>query len=359
MTRGRRLTCALAGASVLTSAALTCAALSGCAGSAAAPAPAPPQRVAVSPYVDMTLDDVPDLVQAARRGARTLNLGFVTAADGACRPAWGGTAPYDDPEITGRIRGLREAGGEARVSFGGESGEELALACRTPSDLAAAYAQVIDALGVSLVDLDVEGPALGDGDAVHRRNLALRLLQDGRRRSGQPIRLSYTLPAEEGGLSPTAQALLRDARGSGVEVDVVNAMTMDMSVGAATDTGTDVDKGGRAADLAGATSAAAEGTERFVRSLWPERAAGGAAWGLVAVTLMIGRNDLPSEVLHLQDARSVAAFARRRGLAWLAFWSLNRDRPCAAGEAPDSGGAASPACSGVQQRPGDFLAAFT
>ena len=130
---------------------------------------------------------------------------------------------------------------------------------------------------------------------------------------------------------------------------------------AGTDPGTDpgTDKGGRAADLTAATVAAAEGTERFVRSLWPQRALVGGAWGLVAVTLMIGRNDLPSQVLHVQDAQRLAAFARRRGLAWLAFWSLNRDRPCARGDAAGSDGGANPACSGVEQQPGDFLAAFT
>ena len=203
---------------------------------------------------------------------------------------------------------------------------------------------MVDALAVRQVDLDVERSGLRDREAVHRRNLAVRLLEQAAARAGRPLRLSYTLPADEGGLSGDAQDLLRDAARTGVEVEVVNVMTMDA--------------GTEAPDLARVSAPAAEGTEAFVRGLWPGRASGGSAWGMIAVTPMIGRNDLPSEVFGLDDAARLVAFARAHGLAWLSFWSLNRDRPCVAGTGASGAGGASPACSGVGQRPGDFTAAF-
>jgi hypothetical protein len=293
----------------------------------------------VAPYVDVTLDAVPDLAALPGQGVRVVNLGFVTAAAG-CRPAWGGTLPHDAPAVLRAVRGLRKAGGDVRVSFGGERSQELALACPTPQSLAAAYTLVIEALHASLVDLDVEGAALADRDAVHRRNVAVRLLEAAARRSGRPLRVSYTLPAEGAGLSADAQALLQDARDAGVELDAVDAMTMNLGVGSG--------------DLATAATTVAAGTEAVVRRLWPGPA-GGGAWNRVAVTPMIGRNDLPSEVFGLADATRLAAFARRHGLAWISFWSLNRDRACAPGTRAD---AASPSCSGVEQQPGAFTAAF-
>lgn len=306
---------------------------------------APTAPVEVAPYVDVTLDEVPDLAQAVRRGVRTVNLGFVTAADGECRPAWGGTVPGADPEVTRRVGEVRAAGGDVRIAFGGESGTELAVACRTPSDLARAYQEVVDALAVARVDLDVESGGLHEREAVHRRNLAVRLLEQAAARAGRPLHLSYTLPADEDGLTADAQDLLRDAARTGVEVDVVNVMTMD--------TGT------QAPDLAGVSAHAAEGAEAFVRGLWPGRASGGSAWRMIAVTPMIGRNDLPAEVFGLDDAERLAAFARAHGLAWLSFWSLNRDQACVAGTGDSGAGRASPTCSGIGQRPGDFTSAFS
>lgn len=294
--------------------------------------------MAVAPYVDITLHTVPDLGRLPARGIDVVNLAFVTAQGQACRPAWGGVLRYDDPEVLARVRRLRAAGGDARVSFGGQSAHELALTCPTPEPLAAAYGQVVDALRVTLIDLDVEGRTLTDAAAVHRRNLAVRLLQTAAQQRGRPLRISYTLPADSDGLTNPARALLRDARDTGVHVDVVNAMTMDM---------------GTQEDLATASISSAEGVERFLRGL--EGAGNAEAWGRIALTPMIGRNDVPDEVFRLQDAARLADFARRHGLAWISFWSLNRDQACGAGTPPTT---ASPGCSGVLQQPGEYTSTF-
>jgi predicted peroxiredoxin len=283
---------------------------------------------------------VPDVVPLVRDGITTVNLGFVTASGGACRPAWGGIRPVDDADVVGLIRRFRAAGGDVRVSFGGADGVELASACPTPEALAAAYAQVVDALGVRLLDLDVEGAALADAAAVARRDDALHRVQADAESRGRPLRVSYTLPADPTGLTPPAQALLRDARQRGVRVDAVDVLAMDY--------------GGGTTDLVGATTGAVAGASSFAASL-------GGPPIPVAATVMIGVNDVPGEVLRPEDARRVADLARSRRLAWLGFWSLGRDRPCppSGGATPAGGHRASPTCSGVPQPPGAFLAALS
>jgi hypothetical protein len=45
-----------------------------------------------------------------------------------------------------------------RISFGGESGSELAVTCTSVSQLQAAYQQVISAYDVNKIDFDIECP---------------------------------------------------------------------------------------------------------------------------------------------------------------------------------------------------------
>jgi hypothetical protein len=302
-------------------------------GAPGGPQSSSPSRVA--PYVDITLGAVPDLTPAAG-GITTFNLAFVTAASRACQPSWGGRRRYDDAGITARVRTLRDRGGDVRVSFGGARSEELAQACVSVPSLVNAYQKVIDAYQLTLVDFDVEGAGLDDRDAVRRRNLAVSQLQQTARRRGASLRVSYTLPARADGLTPPAQELLREARTAGVEPDAVNVMTMNIGSGSA--------------DMAARSMAIAEAAEAFVRSLWTG-GRDGSAWSMIAVTPMIGVNDSRGEVFRPGDATRLVAFARQHRLAWLSYWSLNRDRPCPPGIPAVT---ASPSCSGIDQKAGEF-----
>ncbi|MBE9499004.1 hypothetical protein IHE61_12660 [Streptomyces sp. GKU 257-1] len=60
------------------------------------------------------------------------------------------------------------------------------------------------------------------------------------------------------------------------------------------------------------------------------------------------------ELVTVADFRAIARYARERRLARLAFWSVNRDRPC--GRLPYP---AADRCSGVAQRPWEFTRALT
>jgi hypothetical protein len=296
-----------------------------------APTASAAQPPAVAPWVDVTARPIPDLAAVARQGVRTVNLGFVTAVGGTCRPSWGGTTAVDDPAVSRLIAALRDAGGDVRVSFGGAAGVELARVCPTPEALAAAYAQVVDALGVRLVDLDVEGAALEDAPSVRRRNEALRRLAE---RRGRTLEISFTLPTESTGLTPPAQALIQGAHDAGLHPAVVDVLAMNYADGPP--------------DVVAAGVRAVDAARTFVASVWDD------AMPRVAATVMIGVNDLGAQVLRASDARRFAVAARQRSVAWLAYWSLGRDRPC-----PDGRALLSPSCSGTKEPAGAFLDALS
>ena len=308
-----------------------------------APASAPASTSAPDPaagrvaaYVDVTLPGVADLPDPAPRLA--LVLSFVTAGPDGCTPAWGGRLPLDDPAVLALAGRWRAAGHELRVALGGQRGTELARSCRDAGRLVAAYRRVVDVLAPAALDLDVEGPALGDRTSVHRRNLALREVQADADRRGQAVHVTFTLPADASGLTAAGRALIRDAHETGVVLDGVNAMTM--NYGSVPD------------DAAGRAMTVAASVHGVLRELQPG-ADPAALWRRVWVTPMIGRNDVAPEVFTTADADRLAALARAQGLGGVAFWSLARDRPCTAG----TGDVAS-ICSGVDAPPGAFATAL-
>jgi chitinase len=303
---------------------------------ASGPAPSGGAPGQVAAYVDVTLPGVADLPDPPPRLA--LVLSFVTAGARGCAPAWGGRLAVDDPAVLALAARWRAAGREVRVSFGGQRGTDLAQRCQDVGQLTAAYRRVVDVLAPAALDLDVEGRALGEAASVRRRNLALRALQADADRGGRPVRVTFTLPADASGLTKGGRALLRDAHSAGVVIDGVNAMTMNYGV--------------VPADAAAQAMTVAGSVHDTLRELQPDADAAGL-WRRVWVTPMIGRNDVEPEVFTTADADRLAALARARGLGGVAFWSLARDRPCAAGTA----GAAS-TCSGVDAPAGAFGAAL-
>ena len=305
--------------------------LAGC-GATQQPASASPSRHAAA-YVDITLGNIPQPPSGL-----TLLLAFVTAGPRGCTPTWGGILPLDDPGVLDRVRQWRHAGHELRVSFGGELGTDLAQRCADERQLAAAYRQVVTTLSPAVLDFDVEGAALADSTAIHRRSAALRLLQADADAAGRPVRVMFTLPAHTEGLTDPALSLLADAHRTGVTADAVNAMTMNY--------------GQAPADPAGTALTVASAVHDALVKLEPDADSAGL-WRRVWVTPMIGRNDADAEVFTLADADRLATLARAKGLGGVAFWSLARDRPC-----PSSSSDVSSTCSGVDAAPGDFATAL-
>ncbi|WP_329192585.1 MULTISPECIES: cellulose binding domain-containing protein [unclassified Streptomyces] len=288
-----------------------------------------------APYVDTSLYPAHDLLDTvAKTGVKEFNLAFVTSG-GGCTPLWGGTTALDADRVASQISALRAKGGDVRVSFGGAAGSELALACDSAPALAAAYGKVIDTYGLTKVDFDIEGGALPNAAANTRRAQAIARLQ----KSHPGLDVSFTLPVMPEGLTQAGLDLLADARHNGVAIAAVNIMAMDYGPA-------------YAADMGGYAIQAATATQAQIKSVLGLSDA--AAWKTVAVTPMIGVNDVAAEVFTVEDAAQLASFARSKGIGRLAMWSAARDRQCAGG-AKDH---ADPTCSSVVQEPLAFTKAL-
>ncbi|AYV25873.1 cellulose binding domain-containing protein [Streptomyces goshikiensis] len=300
-----------------------------------ATAPRPAGGAAFAPYVDTSLYPSYDLLDtAAKTGVKEFNLAFVTSG-GACSPLWGGTTALDADRVASQIAALRAKGGDVRVSFGGAAGSELGLVCTSADSLAAAYGKVVDAYGLTKVDFDIEGAALPDTAANTRRAQAIAQLQ----KSHPGLDVSFTLPVMPEGLTQPGVDLMANARQNGVAISAVNIMAMDYGPAYSGD------MGGYAIQAATATQAQIKGVLGLSDA---------AAWKAVAVTPMIGVNDVSSEVFTVQDATQLVEFARAKGLGWLAMWSGARDKQCPGG----AKNSADPTCSSILQEPLAFTKAF-
>ena len=288
-----------------------------------------------APYVDTSLHPAFDLLASAEStGVKNYNLAFVTDG-GGCTPKWGGVTDLASDAVAQQIGALRAKGGDVRVSFGGASGSELATTCSSADALAAAYGKVVDAYGLTKVDFDVEGGALPNTAANTRRAQAIAKLQ-----SGHPgLDVSYTLPVMPEGLTQDGVDLLANAKSNGVEIDTVNIMAMDYGPAYSGDMGT------YAEQAAAATQAQVKGVLGLSDS---------AAWNAVAVTPMIGVNDVASEIFKVDDASQLVTFAKAKGLGGLSMWSATRDKQCSGGAKPS----ADATCSSIVQDAFAFSKAF-
>ncbi|MEU1200548.1 cellulose binding domain-containing protein [Streptomyces sp. NPDC005813] len=288
-----------------------------------------------APYVDTSLYPAFDLVgSAAATGVKNYNLAFVTDG-GGCTPKWGGVTDLASDGVASQIGALRAKGGDVRVSFGGASGTELATSCSSADALAAAYGKAVDAYDLTKVDFDVEGGALPNTTANTNRAKAIAKLQQ----QHPDLDVSFTLPVMPEGLTQDGVNLLSNAKSNGVKINTVNIMAMDYGPAYSGDMGTYAEQ-------------AATATQAQVKSVLG--LSDSAAWKAVAVTPMIGVNDVSSEIFKVDDASQLVTFARAKGLGWLSMWSATRDKQCPGG----AKNSADATCSSVVQDANAFSKAF-
>lgn len=288
-----------------------------------------------APYVDTSLYPAFDLLAStAATGVKNYNLAFVTDG-GGCTPKWGGVTDLGSDGVAAQIGALRAKGGDVRVSFGGASGSELATTCSSADVLAAAYGKVVDAYKLTKVDFDVEGAALPNTTANTNRAKAIAKLQ-----AQHPgLDVSFTLPVMPEGLTQDGVNLLSNAKSNGVRISTVNIMAMDYGASYNGDMGTYAEQ----------AATAAQAQIKGVLGL-----SDSAAWKAVAVTPMIGVNDVSSEVFKVDDATQLVDFAKSKGLGGLSMWSATRDQQCPGGTKPT----ADATCSSITQAKFAFSKAF-
>ncbi|MGY0485646.1 chitinase [Streptomyces sp. WG-D5] len=307
---------------------LALCALAGCATTSGTESGTTSVITAYAPYLSATTAYATD----SAGSPDAYNLAFVVANGSACTPSWGGHTEIGDTAVAARLKKLAASGATLRVSFGGASGKELATACDSASDLADAYAAALDAAGgATHVDFDVEGDTLKDSAANTRRAEAVALLQKER-----DVDVTFTLPVMPSGLDDDAVSLLEAANDEGVQVSTVNIMTMNYGES-------------YQGDMSDYARTAARATHTRLKKVFGLSDA--KAWQGMALTPMLGVNDIEGETFTLADAAQLRSFAEDKGIAWVSTWATFRDVACEDGTDTDD---AATNCSGVRQSDGAF-----
>ncbi len=293
-----------------------------------------------APYIDMLQYPTPSLSGlATATGQKYFSMAFIVAGSG-CQANWGGYYTMAQNFEVNDVAALRAQGGDVIVSFGGATGTELALACSTVATLQAQYQAVIDKYDLKRVDFDIEGSALGNATSIDRRNKAIAALQAAAAAAGKSLVVQYTLPVLPTGLTSQGLSVLQNALTNGVNIGIVNVMTMDY--------GSYYDPYQMGAYAVQAMNAIIS----QLSSLYGAAKTNAQVRAMIGVTPEIGLNDVTPEVFTLGDASAVVSAAQSAGIGMLTFWSDGRDQQCPG--APVVTGT----CSGITQSPWAFTNIF-
>jgi chitinase len=312
--RSRAATVTAAASTVLLAGSLGAAALAATSGAqalAATQATAATQAAAslpahyAAPYLQIASGDAGDMAaDLSASGVKDYTLAFLIPQSG-CTPEWedGGNAVG---AFASQINSIKSAGGNVIISFGGESGGEIAQTCTTVSSLTAAYANVVNTYGVTRLDFDIEGSTLDDSASNTRRNQALAALQA----QNPAVQVDYTLAVAPNGLPSEELGVLQSAKSAGVKVSVVNIMTMDF---------------GNGQNALNDALSAAQDTAAQLASLYGISTA--QAYAMMGLTPIAGQND-DNENFTQSNASTLESFAASHGVQELSFWEVDGyDKP--------------------------------
>ncbi|MDH6111473.1 chitinase [Kitasatospora sp. MAP12-15] len=253
-----------------------------------------------APYLQIGGGDTGDLAADRKAsGVQDYTLAFLTPKSG-CTPMW---EDGNDSlgAFTSQVNAFKSAGGNVIISFGGESGGELAQTCTSVSSLTAAYANVVKTYGVTRLDFDIEGSVLDDTAANSRRDQALAALQ----KANPSVQVDYTVPVDPTGLESNALNLLKDAKSKRVSVNLVNIMTMDFGDGQ---------------NALNDAESAANATHGQLAGIYGGSSA--QVWAKIGLTPIAGHND-DNENFTQSNATTLESFAAARGVQELSFWEVD------------------------------------
>ncbi|MEV6117014.1 carbohydrate binding domain-containing protein [Streptomyces sp. NPDC052109] len=258
-------------------------------------------------------------------GIKWFTMAFVLDS-GGCTPAWDGSRPLTGGADQSAINAIRSAGGDIVPSFGGWQGSKLGANCSSSSALAGAIQKVIDAYGLKAVDMDIENTDEFENEAVQAKILtALKTVKA----NNPGLKTIVTFGTSTTGPTYYGNRLIEQAQSLGANIDVFTIMPFDFGGGS---------------DMYGNTVNAAEGLKNKLKSTfgWDDA----TAYAHIGISGMNGLSD-QQETTTPAIWTQIRDWANSHHIARLAFWSVNRDRPCAGGGVVSN-------CSGINQNNWQF-----
>ncbi|MFJ4552392.1 carbohydrate binding domain-containing protein [Streptomyces sp. NPDC088817] len=258
-------------------------------------------------------------------GIKWFTMAFVLDS-GGCTPSWDSQRPLTGGVDQTAINQIRSAGGDIVPSFGGWSGNKLGANCSSASALAGAIQKVISAYGLKAIDMDIENSDEFENEAVQAKILtALKTVKA----NNPGLKTIVTFGTSTTGPTYYGNRLIEQAKSLNADIDVFTIMPFDFGGGA---------------DMYGNTVNAAEGLKAKLKSTfgWDDA----TAYSHIGISGMNGLSD-QQENTTTAIWTSVRDWANSHHIARLAFWSVNRDRPC-------PGGGVAENCSGISQNNWQF-----
>jgi hypothetical protein len=283
--------------------------------------PPPPTGKMAAPYYYNGWGDPPNIgTVMSATGIKQFTMAFMLSG-GGCVPKWDSSRTLTGGVDQATINTIRANGGDVEVSFGGWSGNKLGPNCSSASALAGAYQQVINAYGLKFIDIDIENTDEFENATVQDRILgALKIIKQ----NNPGIKTIVTFGTSTSGPAGSGTRLINQSAALGSNIDVYTIMPFDFGGGS---------------NMFGNTVNAANGLRNQLKSAfgWSDA----TAYAHIGISGMNGLSDqnentTPAIWTQIRD------WANTNHIARLAFWSVNRDRPCAGGGVAEN-------CSGIGQ----------
>lgn len=300
-------------------------------------------------YVDVTAKPRYEFENIASNATKNLVLSFiVSSVEDPCVPTWGTYYTLDeaniDLDLDRRIERVRQQEGNVVVSFGGQINNELSIECTNKSKLKSAYLSVINRYNLDTIDLDIEGSALSNTEAINRSATVIAEIQTEMKSEGKSLAVWLTLPVTPNGLTIEGANTVTEYLASGVDLAGVNVMTMNYGQS----------KEGFG-DMKDSSISALKETHRQLGIIYKAQGINLndlSLWKKIGATPMIGQNDIADEVFTLEHAKGLNQFALSKGVGRMSMWSANRDIQCGGNYVHTN--IVSNSCSGVEQDQYDF-----
>ncbi|MGM9903267.1 hypothetical protein A5844_002271 [Enterococcus sp. 10A9_DIV0425] len=288
-----------------------------------------PEQV-VSPYVDMTAytdkeslstNGALNLAEVYRQtGQRFFNLAFMQARgikDGRIDWAWGSNSGLSESDndqwqyegIKQSIRELREAGGDAALSFGGLNSGAFWEVTQDEDMLYNGYKEIVEGYGLTRIDFDVEAGAMGYAENLANAK-AVKRLQD-----STGVAVTLTLPVMDTGLISTGLTVLQAYLEAGVDLTNVNIMTMCY--------------GESVPDYALGSMDAVDNTMVQLKNHYQQYAGisltDEQAYAKLGTTPSVGFESEQHPYFTSSMMKQVVNHAKERKIGMVSYWSMNRD----------------------------------
>ncbi|WP_246083758.1 carbohydrate-binding protein [Nonomuraea diastatica] len=284
-----------------------------------------PSKMPGAPYLYMGWGNPPNpgAVMDAT-GVKSFTMAFILSS-GGCTPAWDGQRPLTGGADQQAINTIKSKGGSVQISFGGWQGNKLGPNCSSPQAFAGAVQQVINAVGPAVVDFDIENTDEFENYTVQDRILnALKIV----RQNNPNVKIVVTFGTTRTGPNAHGVRLINQARALGVPIDNFTIMPFDFG----------------SSNIYQDTVNASEGLKNALKNAYGWSDA--QAYAHMGISGMNGLSD-QQELTSPGTWTQIRDWARSKGLTRLAYWAVNRDRPC-------PGGGVTSNCSGIAQSDWEF-----